>query len=826
VDTYLVQRLRRIRQLGVIHWVFPSTTHTRFEHSLGVVRQMQALLEGVERNSARAGEPVIDDSFVYLLRMAALLHDVGHTVMSHVSEQLLDDLPEVDDLISWTEERYRTRKTPSASEAIAAVFINSPAFRNFLQIRQVGADFIGDVTEATTIMAGLILGSPVRPNIEFLSLLLNGAFDADKLDYMPRDCQMAGVPGAVDVERVVEKVQVLCVPTALLPSEYRTWIGTEIPERTNVLCLSAAGAGALHELATTRTILFQKVYHHQKVRALEVMARRTLRRMTKRGQLASITQWMNITDDDLLSEEDLSGALRERNLLKRAFRLVEPTNDTDVVEVAKGKFLSVGEGWQRVRDDVVSDELQQRIVDEALKVSAALGLSLEDEIREIEVDLPDLTKYSLDQFAFVGDGVDDFRLEGAVIAGERSENTKRLSLAHGHVFAPELAVIATFIAARIVLHRDYAQMSGPGAHTVTKLDLDELLAAERKLDERNYFGQVIDFKRTRQARIRSHRELAVETFLKSAWSRVQRVAADFGRYQAPGSNRISANEVAAFLRQFQREELARPALRLLESIRLKDRFYFAQQLQTVVREAEKRAPVRVISPLGATGDSSTLLSYLMNDLPRDLRRDVLPLELALEAETSGDSQILLWDDFCGQGSHALTAFYQWLGIGNTPLQETLVTKLSEERLKLFRDRRIGVAFAAGLRDGIKSIRDFAERELPNLTIFDPAELIPDADSVFATKSVLHDDTEREALRQFLTAKGEELLRAEMTREQDPWDEKKVKDRALGYGNAAHRIVFYYNVPTVTITALWRATDDVDWKPLFARRGKVRTTASS
>jgi len=63
------------------------------------------------------------------------------------------------------------------------------------------------------------------------------------------------------------------------------------------------------------------------------------------------------------------------------------------------------------------------------------------------------------------------------------------------------------------------------------------------------------------------------------------------------------------------------------------------------------------------------------------------------------------------------------------------------------------------------------------------------------------------------------LEPKRARERDPWDEEKLSRRLLGYGNGGHLIVFHYNVPTMTLTALW--CEGPGWKPLFPRREKGR-----
>lgn len=90
LDSPLMQRLRHLRQLGVAHWVYPGADHSRFEHSLGVVYQAQQLISAINRAGLnKYNQLVISEDDQQLIRMAALLHDTGHPVLSHVSEYAL-----------------------------------------------------------------------------------------------------------------------------------------------------------------------------------------------------------------------------------------------------------------------------------------------------------------------------------------------------------------------------------------------------------------------------------------------------------------------------------------------------------------------------------------------------------------------------------------------------------------------------------------------------------------------------------------------------------------------------------------------------------------
>ncbi len=99
LDTTWIQRLRRISQLQSARWVFPTAEHSRFTHGLGVMheagRWARALYPSLRGELARAGEPVPSEGLVVeTLRMAGLMHDVGHGPFAHFfDEQVLAAFP-------------------------------------------------------------------------------------------------------------------------------------------------------------------------------------------------------------------------------------------------------------------------------------------------------------------------------------------------------------------------------------------------------------------------------------------------------------------------------------------------------------------------------------------------------------------------------------------------------------------------------------------------------------------------------------------------------------------------------------------------------------
>ena len=85
LDTPQMQRLRGVRQLGTAYLVYPGAQHTRFEHSLGTMHLVQAMVEAINRNRALApGELIgVADDELRILRAAALVHDLTHIPFGH-----------------------------------------------------------------------------------------------------------------------------------------------------------------------------------------------------------------------------------------------------------------------------------------------------------------------------------------------------------------------------------------------------------------------------------------------------------------------------------------------------------------------------------------------------------------------------------------------------------------------------------------------------------------------------------------------------------------------------------------------------------------------
>lgn len=172
IDTPVFQRLRGIKQLALANLVYPGALHTRFDHSIGVMHVAGRMAEQLE---------VIKED-KKIVRLAALLHDIGHGPFSHVSEDLLEKYHD--------KSRINTKSKEKIHERLTCDIINT------------NKEFTNDLhaNERKTIV-NLISGDNQEPIVRSI---VSGPLDADKLDYLLRDSYFCGVKyGVFDIERLI-----------------------------------------------------------------------------------------------------------------------------------------------------------------------------------------------------------------------------------------------------------------------------------------------------------------------------------------------------------------------------------------------------------------------------------------------------------------------------------------------------------------------------------------------------------------------------------------------------------------------------------------------
>ena len=287
LDTPLLQRLRGVRQLGMAHLVYPGAGHDRLEHSRGVVEAAERMIRALERNAGhrrRFGSdrdelvPSVIDQDRYATRLAALLHDIGHGPFSHATEQLIKARHENEfrGAADVLRDNFAGVTSIAPGEVIAALIVLSDGMKKILTHPELGIG-VPKPAELPPAIAARLLGSRSCLKAGYLSGIISGPVDADKLDYIARDCYHSGLPLGIDLTRLINKLEVVVVTPKNAPNqELRDRAEESQDERFYDIGISQTGLGSYEQLIIARVLLYDRLYYHHKVRAAESMLQRLI----------------------------------------------------------------------------------------------------------------------------------------------------------------------------------------------------------------------------------------------------------------------------------------------------------------------------------------------------------------------------------------------------------------------------------------------------------------------------------------------------------------------------------------------------------------------
>lgn len=332
LDTPIVQRLRRIHQTGLTFLTYPAAVHTRFEHSLGVVAAATKIANNLSFAESLHGS-VIKPEDLQEIRLAAILHDVGHCALSHLSEPNIA----LHQLFINYEAAFKklTGLTVKPHELIGYCIVKTPSFRemfNKLVTQAAGSHDISDPEKSITRIADMIVGYPPEGERTqlYLANIINGAFDADKIDYIARDSYFTGIALGAEVEMLIHKL--LVHPIMIFDGI----TGKDV--EANAIIVSYAGGVAYEQIAMSKKSLNVNVYNHQKVMAAHEMARDLVHGILG-GQIKinrkvynDPSLFLRITDWELLAGWTNSGIgggiqrrIATRHIPRRALRIATHT---------------------------------------------------------------------------------------------------------------------------------------------------------------------------------------------------------------------------------------------------------------------------------------------------------------------------------------------------------------------------------------------------------------------------------------------------------------------------------------------------------------------
>jgi HD superfamily phosphohydrolase len=198
VDSRYFQRLRQIKQLGFAEYSFPSATHNRYIHSLGAMHTASLAYNQIfGKNALVKIPPKAFARFRSVVRLAALLHDVGHGPLSHTTEFAMPDVKAL--AVPGHSGKAKSRKADHEDYTLK-IILDSPLTR-FLE--KAGSEhgftplhIAGLVDPTLVIPDDFFIEKIDGENVDFrpiLKQLISSELDADRMDYLRRDSHYAGV---------------------------------------------------------------------------------------------------------------------------------------------------------------------------------------------------------------------------------------------------------------------------------------------------------------------------------------------------------------------------------------------------------------------------------------------------------------------------------------------------------------------------------------------------------------------------------------------------------------------------------------------------------
>jgi len=299
IDSPIFQRLRRIRQLSGAHLTYPAAQHTRFEHSLGVMHIAS------QAGQALKEKGVLKSDDIETLRIAGLLHDIGHGPFSHLFEEIIQ------------------QKKISHEDFGKNIILNS---------------VIGDILSKHGYDKKLITKVAFGDSkYQYLNEIVSGYLSADMMDYLLRDGYFTGAEHAkIDHKRLTQSLDI----------------------HKKKLALEKSALYSFESMMHSRYQMFKAVYFHKTVRSAEVMLLEALRLSDDEFGFTSfnIDEFVKLTDEYVLSMLLSSQSPK----LKRARRFAEDYQNRKLLKCVYERILTSKTLLEKTKTNEIRSSLAKK----------------------------------------------------------------------------------------------------------------------------------------------------------------------------------------------------------------------------------------------------------------------------------------------------------------------------------------------------------------------------------------------------------------------------------------------------------------------------------
>ncbi|MGP0074791.1 MAG: HD domain-containing protein [Bryobacteraceae bacterium] len=504
LDSPLLQRLRGVSQLGLARYAYPGASHSRLEHVLGVLEAADRMMRALDRNAQNHRDfgrdrgtqvPYISELDRRSVRLAALLHDTGHGPFSHVTEPLLRRCFEEEfDAAEKVLRGFEGVTKIATSETIAVLFVMTDEMRRVFE--HANFEAVKEAGQLAPAIAARILGSRSGLQAGYLSGVISGPIDADKIDYMARDSHHSGFPIGLDLNRLISKLEVIIITKDNAPNdELRHRAANASGGRVYEIGISLSGLGAYEQMIIGRVLLYDRLYYHHKVRASEAMLRRLVELAAEESsqslelgdffELFSegdyISVWSGLLESDSVfsggsRSRELGSALLSRQVYHRAFAFaprfiagLEGLPEKDRQETRQIQ-------WDEVVVTLRSEEGRTSFAREVHELASRFGSAVPELAQSSKEIRPEhvLIDFPTNKTVVRGNDILTRTETGEVILPNLFFDPEKWSQAYehqkqiGHVFAPSEHVPLVCLASRIAFYEKFSLVLGPAADNAAK----------------------------------------------------------------------------------------------------------------------------------------------------------------------------------------------------------------------------------------------------------------------------------------------------------------------------------------------------------------------
>ena len=299
IDNPIFQRLRRIRQLSGAHLTYPAAQHTRFEHSLGVMHIASQAGEALREKG------ILKQDDIEKLRLAGLLHDIGHGPFSHLFEEII--------------QKKKISHEDFGKNIILKSAIGDTLSQNGYDKKTITKIAFGD------------------SKFQYLNEIVSGALSADMMDYLLRDGYFTGAEHAkIDHKRLTQSLDV----------------------HKKKLALEKSALYSFESMMHSRYQMFKAVYFHKTVRAAEVMLLEALRLSDDEFGFTSfnLNEYTKLTDEYVLSMLLASKSAK----LKRAKKFAEDYQNRKLLKCVYERILTSKTLLEKTKTNEIRSSLSKK----------------------------------------------------------------------------------------------------------------------------------------------------------------------------------------------------------------------------------------------------------------------------------------------------------------------------------------------------------------------------------------------------------------------------------------------------------------------------------